>query len=302
MMVARGYTTSRAGVNYVDVNNPWPPNAGDQYLTTYTNYVSGSDHVHWTDYYNIRNNPPCSPDFHNLPAGDFQECFDYWVLRGRWPVTLTAYSPSGSTLMAGSFRPGANRPVRTLMTAASFQAYFNIYNAQGFRPEQISVLSTSSGPRFTVIWAPHDGAFQTHFGMTQAEFVTKWNEMWNAGYIHIDIAGYEDDGIKYAATWVKRANSGYATYVNMTSADYNQKFSDFAADGLRPVRFSAYPTASGMRYAAIWHPTSNGFYHYYNMTSASYQATYNSIAGLGEGYRLAHVNGQGDRLSAIWIK
>ena len=41
------------GVNYVSVNNPWPPNVGDQYTKTYDDYVSGSDHTHWDDYYNV---------------------------------------------------------------------------------------------------------------------------------------------------------------------------------------------------------------------------------------------------------
>lgn len=301
MMVARGYTTL-SNINYVDVNDPWPPNAGDQYLTTYSNYISGSDHVHWTDYYNIRNNPPCSADFHDEPASGFQQCFDYHAWRNRWPVTLTAYSPSGTTLMAGSFQSVASRPVRTLMTGADFQSYFNTYAAQGWRPEQISVLSTSSGPRFTVIWTPVDGAYDTRFGMSESEFLARWSEKWNAGHLLVDLAVYNDNGVRYAATWVNKAHSGYATYINMTSADYNQKFNDFAAQGLRPVRFSAYSTPSGTRYAAVWYPTSTGFYHYYNMTSASYQSTYDWVRGLNQGYRLAHVSGLGDRLSAIWTR
>ena len=57
MMVATGYAVI-GGVNYVAVNNPWPPPdgnsaGGDQYLTTYADYVSGSDHTHWDDYYNV---------------------------------------------------------------------------------------------------------------------------------------------------------------------------------------------------------------------------------------------------------
>ncbi|MBN1210358.1 MAG: C39 family peptidase [Myxococcaceae bacterium] len=301
MMVATGYGVLRTG-NFVYVNNPWPVDTGAAELISYSEYVSGSDHVHWDDIYNIRNNPPCSPDFHNLPSGSFQGCFDYYAWRDRWPVTLTAYSPSGSTLMAGSFQAVASRPVRTLMTAAQFQSYFDTYRAQGWRPEQISVLPTSNGPRFTVIWQPVDGAFETWFGLTEAQLSTKFNEMWNAGYLHVDLAAYDDNGVKFAATWVKKAHSGYATYFNMTSTSYNQKFSDFAAQGLRPVRFSAYSTANGTRYAAIWHPTSKGFIHYFNMTGTTYQSTYNDVAAQYPGFRLSHLNGFGDRLSAVWTQ
>lgn len=301
MMVARGFLTTSTGTQYVDVNNPWPPNVGDQYYTTYSNYVSGSDHVHWTDYYNFRNNPPCYSDFNNYPASNFQACFDYYAWRDRWPVTLTAYSPSGTTVMAGSFQAVPSRPVRTLMTGAQFQSYFNTYASQGWRPEQISVLSTSSGPLFTVIWTPVEGAFETYFGMSESDFTTKWSEKWNAGWVNVDLVAYNDNGVKYAATWVQKTNPGYATYINMTSSDYNAKFSSFASSGYRPVRFSEYSTPNGIRYAAIWMPTSAGFYHYYGMSDASYQTTYNSVAAQG-GYHLTQISGFGGDLSAIWSR
>ena len=55
MMVASGYMTA-LGTQFVRVNNPWPwdPTAGGaQYFTTYADYVAGSDHCHWDDYYQI---------------------------------------------------------------------------------------------------------------------------------------------------------------------------------------------------------------------------------------------------------
>lgn len=52
MMVITGYFVVD-GVQYVTVNNPWAPNVGVQEVYTYDKYVSGSDHTHWNDYYNI---------------------------------------------------------------------------------------------------------------------------------------------------------------------------------------------------------------------------------------------------------
>jgi len=52
MMVARGYKT-QDGVNYVYRNNPLPVGVGTADWITYDNYVSGSDHTHWDDYFNI---------------------------------------------------------------------------------------------------------------------------------------------------------------------------------------------------------------------------------------------------------
>jgi hypothetical protein len=55
MMVVTGYAVVD-GENMVFVNDPWEPNVGAQYHITYDDYVSGSDHTHWNDFYNIRKN------------------------------------------------------------------------------------------------------------------------------------------------------------------------------------------------------------------------------------------------------
>jgi len=55
MMLAVGY----AEPHWVFVNNPWPPHGdaelpeGDFQIMTYQEYVSGDNHDHWRDYYNI---------------------------------------------------------------------------------------------------------------------------------------------------------------------------------------------------------------------------------------------------------
>ncbi len=44
-----------AGVEYVHMNDPWPPCQGGNRLVTYDEFMARpGDHVHWKDYYNIR--------------------------------------------------------------------------------------------------------------------------------------------------------------------------------------------------------------------------------------------------------
>lgn len=52
MMVLIGYVTID-GVNYVTINDPLPPNIGDQRVITYDAYISGSGYTHWNDYYDV---------------------------------------------------------------------------------------------------------------------------------------------------------------------------------------------------------------------------------------------------------
>lgn len=302
VMVAVGYSVDSSGNQWVYSNNPWPPNVGNHDVLSYSAYVQDTGYTHQNDTYQITDAHVCNSDFHDFPASSFQDCFDYQALRGRYPVTLSAYSSGGSTLMAGSFQRVASRPVRTLMTAAQFQSYFTSYSAAGWRPESVTVLETGSGPLFTAIWTPAtDGAFQTYFGMTDATFNSTFSNLGSQGYVITDLFGYVDGGsTKYVATWVKKASSGYYTYVNMTAAQYNSNFSTLAGKGFQPVRFSAYPSPSGTLYAAIWYAQPNAFLMYYGMSSAGYQSNYNSATA--SGFRVSQVTALNGTLAAIFTK
>jgi hypothetical protein len=52
MMVATGYKTEGAN-HLVCVNNPLPLGSGQAYCLPYNEYVSGPDHTHGNDYYNL---------------------------------------------------------------------------------------------------------------------------------------------------------------------------------------------------------------------------------------------------------
>lgn len=51
-MVVIGYVTIN-GTDYVTINDPWPPNIGDQRVITNVAHASGSGYSHWNDYYDI---------------------------------------------------------------------------------------------------------------------------------------------------------------------------------------------------------------------------------------------------------
>jgi hypothetical protein len=56
MMVAIGHAISD-NERWVLVHDPLPVGQGETKRITYENYVSGSDHTHWNDYYNITRIP-----------------------------------------------------------------------------------------------------------------------------------------------------------------------------------------------------------------------------------------------------
>jgi hypothetical protein len=245
--------------------------------------------------------PPCFPDFHNLPASSFQTCFDYWVHRGLWPVTLSATRVGSKTMMCGSFQKGANRPVRTLVSGTAYQAAFTTFRKQGFRPGRVTATKTPSGTRFTAIWTPIDGQFEARHALTLPAFNTLWTSMRQKGYLNTDLFIYPTgSGLRAAAVWVKKPFKDYATYHSMTSAQYTKRFKELWDKGLRVTCFTAYPVTGGYRYAAIWEKVPGAWAHYYGMTPAQYQQRYNEFAK--KGLRLHQVQAYGTRISAIWTK
>ncbi|MGH7185087.1 MAG: M43 family zinc metalloprotease, partial [Pseudomonadota bacterium] len=241
----------------------------------------------------------CFADFHGMPASGFQRCFDYWTGRGLWPVTLSTYAADGSTYMAGSFQSGADRPVYAMITRQDFYQKFETFRVRGFRPDQMSVISTSNGPRFTVVWAPIDGAFQSWVGMTRDQYQAKWEQMRAAGLVHVDLVVYHDGGLRFGGVWVKRPSADYLTRLSLSSAEYTALFERLFPQGYRPTRFAAYQDGGVRRYAVIMEKLPGQWAHWRDMTAGEYQGKYNTFAA--QGLRLYHLS-VGDRFSAIWHK
>lgn len=52
MMVASGYRVI-GNVRWLQIDNPFPVNKGDYRRMSYDEYISGDDHTHWNDYYDV---------------------------------------------------------------------------------------------------------------------------------------------------------------------------------------------------------------------------------------------------------
>jgi len=246
---------------------------------------------------------PCPPDFFGVDAADFQTCFDYWVHRGLWPVTLSADLAGSRVVMAGSFQPGANRPVRTLMTPQQYQDAVDMFFQQGFRPGRVTAMRRGNNTRFTAIWTPIDGQFEARHGLTLEQFNAKWQEKRQQGFLHTDLHIYPTpSGLRVHSVWVKRPYEDYATYYGMTAQQYQQRFNDFWTKGLRVTTFVAYPTGQGMRYAAIWEKKPGAWAHYFGMSGADFQKRYDDFAKQGLRLHQVQVYDGGKRFSAIWTK
>jgi hypothetical protein len=94
--------------------------------------------------------------------------------------------------------------VQVLVTRQQYEAEFASHVALGYRPDQINVLSTAVGPLFTVLWVAADATFETRHGLSSAELDARQSQMASAGFVAVDLTAYQDGGVRFVATWVRR--------------------------------------------------------------------------------------------------
>jgi len=266
---------------------------------------------------------PCLPDFHGLPIGKFQKCFEHWSSNGRAPVALSAYQVNGSVLIAGSFQK-KQPPKRTnyMQTPQQYREKFKALKAKGFRPGRVSALTRANEtlPRFTTIWMEANEPFENVPGAAECiddpcpppglslkAFRKRNSQMREEGYALADIAVYRvgSSGLVFNATWTKRPVDEVAAGVELDEAAFRSKNSELTRKGFVLIRLQAYPH-NGIKFAAIWEKRAGTSVFELLLSGSQYQTKYNQH--IADGYVIQDISAAGDPTSsddfitAVWVK
>lgn len=311
VLVAIGYNDDPGGVGQmVFINDPWPPKQGTQYWLSYADWITQkSDNpdsacadaigceAHWTQghTYKIQNVPYCHSDNFGF-AGDFQHCFDYQALRGKFPVAIS-FMNDGT--VASSFQSVPSRPVRDRMSYDAWNAAFAKNKSAGWRPDSVSVLNKGGTPEVTSIWTPAEGDFHSFCAMATADLTKNDKTYRGQGFMMTDFFGYTvGPATFFCATWVKKAGK-YDLDYDKTADQYNALFKT-KSKTMAAVRFSAYDTPAGRRYAVLWNPPSSSWIQYFDMTPTYYQAQHDAL--YAKGYVQRAITSLDGLYSVTWEK
>ncbi len=247
---------------------------------------------------------------HGLNSGQYQSAFDQYVAQGYRLSSVDAYStPSGVRYAAIWERRGGPAWVaRHGMNAGAYQAAFNKYTGQSFRPLDISASAIGFGDgTFTALWGKSGGPWVARHGLTSGQYQAAFDKLVGQGYRLTDVEGYTTQGgvVRYAAVWEKRKGPAWLARHGMTSSGYQAAFDKAVAQGHRLVHVDGYWTPAGVRYAAIWERRKGGpWVARHGLTSGQYQAAFNKY--VAQGHKLVHVSGYWDggqaRYAAIWSR
>jgi Polyglycine hydrolase-like, structural repeat len=247
---------------------------------------------------------PCPSDFHDVPVERLQNCFNYWVNRRLWPVTLTIARHDGAMFASGSFQRGQGRRVRHLMSADELRTEIELQRARFGRPQQrphqVNVLNTSHGLRYTALWAPAAGEWVADVELDASTYEARWHERRNDDWVQVDLAVAGGTQLRFTSVWERRDYDDYASYWGMTAAAYQQRFDQMWPKAMRPVRFCRYvQPGAGERFAAIWERLPGRWAHYFGMDHSGYQKHWEDFA-LKRRLRLFQLHAYEQWFSPIW--
>ena len=193
---------------------------------------------------------------HGLSSAQYQAEFNKYVGQGYRLTAVDGYAtPAGMRYAAMWQRRGGPAWVaRHGMGAGTYQAEFNKYTKQGYRPSDISVsgLGNSAG-NFAALWERRTGRWVARHGLTSAQYQAAFDNATAKGYRPVHVDGYwTPAGVRYAAIWEKRGGPRWVARHGLSSAQYQAAFNKLSGQGYSLVSVSGYWDGQQSRYAAIW--------------------------------------------------
>lgn len=259
---------------------------------------------------------PRNADFYGVPLGEFPACNDYWTNNNLSLVTLSQYEIDGSIYLAGSFQEGPKRRAKWGLSQSTLEQLNAEYlgSGEGWRLDQVSVLTTSKGQFYAAIWVPDlKLAWEYHNLMTQPSFDQRFTDMDQKGWHMLDLASYRVrtllagqpyQAVRWSGVWAGNGAGESAVHDNMTMSEFLALDGKLSQQGFRITRFITYRgdsrQGSPLLHAAIWRKFAGNMRMLPDMNSADFQKAYDTNAAAG--YRLYYINAFEDLVSAIWIR
>jgi len=143
---------------------------------------------------------------HGLSSGSYQSEFKQYTASGYRLVSISGYEFNGKARYSAVWKKqnGPAWVARHGMTGAQYQAAFDQYISQGFKPAHVDGYTVNGTPYFAAIWEKSGGAHVARHGLSGAAYQAAFNKWTAKGYRLVDISGYTAGGkVRYAAIWRK---------------------------------------------------------------------------------------------------
>lgn len=198
---------------------------------------------------------------HSMTAAEYQTAFNTYTSQGYRPTLISGYAVSGVAQFAAIWekKSGGAWIARHNLTAAQYQAVYDTYTAQGYRPTYISGYVVNGVEYFAGIWevVSGGGAWVARHNLTAAQYQSAFDTYTSQGYILKRISGYNKGGTDlYAAVWEKVSTPLWSARHGITAANYQYVFDNHYYSGYRPVLLNAFASGTSSKYNGFWTNTN----------------------------------------------
>jgi len=162
---------------------------------------------------------------HGMTSDEFQTTFDNLTSQGYRLNYVSGYTIDNIPAFAAIWeqKPSPAWAAFGGLTSDQYQATFDQYVSQGFRPVLVNGYTVNGVDNYVAIFDQSpSGAWVSLHGMTSDAYQTSFNNYTSQGYRLIHVSGYAvDNQAMYAAIWQQNSDtSGWVAFHGMTSDTY----------------------------------------------------------------------------------
>ncbi|HLT45083.1 MAG TPA: peptidoglycan DD-metalloendopeptidase family protein [Luteimonas sp.] len=209
-------------------------------------------------YYNVLFRPKAGAwaSFHGLNGSQYQQRFNQYTRQGYRPHQVESHLGGGSVRYAVIFRKqgGPQYTAYHGLTAAAHQQRFDTLTGQGYRPRNVSVVSSGGQRRYTALYEKADiGSWEARSQLNATQYQQAFESNTGRKRQLVYLNSYVHGGQPYfTAIWSSRPSGAYRARHGLTSARYQSEWTSASRSNMRTGSVTGYGVGGSARYAAFW--------------------------------------------------
>ena len=244
---------------------------------------------------------------HNLTAQQYQADFDNLSKQGYRPTSICGYTDNGQERYANVFekKGGVAWAARHGLNAAQYQAAFDDFAKQGYRPTIISGYSVGGQIKLAAVFEKKVGSeWIARHNLTAAQYQATFDEFTKKGFYPAFINAYMSGNQElFACVFEKGNNPAWAARHGLNAAQYQAAFNEFTGQGYYPKVVSGYNKNGTDLYAVIFQKPANAAWaSRHGINGQFYQGIFDNM--FYQGYRPVFVNGyasgSNEKFNVLW--
>ncbi len=245
---------------------------------------------------------------HDMDGDQYQAEYDSMSTQGWRLRRVSGYSIDGVDYYASIWElsSGPSWFGRHRITGDEYQATFEEYQDQGYRPIDISGYEKNGTDYYAAIFEQSDnGPWEVHHRIDGDFYQSLVDGIGQNGYRPLHVSGYNVGGVDlYATIWEQSPGPAWASLHRLDRAGYQEQFEILRDQGYRPVDVCGYVMNGGEAYAGIFELTPGDWITRHGVENDAYRADFQEFKG--QGYRLRSITAFGidgrALFSEVWDK